>query len=624
MDGERGVDVWVTVTTPGAQVVQWGGLVMYVRSKDDDDEGFVDLFHYTDDPTRVMTPRTEYGKRKTREFREFIKEQVLARNGANVGPIKGKRSCKIEFEKEFAFLGMKSLEHVCATDPLERLENLDLSGSQIGDKGLKILASVISPSGKQAMKNLEALDVRHNNIGYDGIEAFLKACVEGALASLKRLNLDNNIIRTDGVQVFAEALQGGALAALTELHLQENNIDEIGVVALAGAIEVLSHLNSLLLGNNGIGSGGMTALAARSGVVLKKMMLLDLNNSNIDDDAMKAFSNASLPNLEYLYMNDNAIGDSGLKILSRASLHGLSSLRLDNNLLTNAGMEAFWNACCHSVLGRVAFERLRVLRLDNNNIGDEGLRMCRTEGKRNIDTMVAHILPNLSTLGLLGNDAITSDGVSYLAEAITAGAMKHLKNLYLEKLHYPAFESTKELHMGANGLTSTHMTIIAHLLTNGAFPFATLLDLSSNPIGDEGLMSLANAISVRFSSNWEVLLTELNLRATGIGDLGMQALSSTWKLMRRLEKLDLADNNINDGGMTAFSDACTQGTLQNLVELDLSGNPISPQMLGEFGGRLQEPSFLPNLQTLNGGQRGSMTFRDSERGSVTFRDPERE
>jgi uncharacterized protein (TIGR02996 family) len=207
-------------------------------------------------------------------------------------------------------------------------------------------------------------------------------------------------------------------------------------------------------------------------------------------------------------------------------------------------------------------------------------------------------LPRLRSLSLRNNEKVTPGGIATLLEG---DAFPHLTSLDLP--HSFSIRSVEQLRALAG--TAGWQRLRKLMLAGSRFPmgsfaaFARGLDLpeltdltlaSAQPYGDE-LVTLTEAPNLRNlqrldlsdnpvsptaarvlldSSSWPAL-TELRLRATGLGDAGMHALASSSRLAR-LTALDLSRNNISDEGLRAL---LASPHAANLRLLDLSGNPLS-------------------------------------------------
>ena len=94
----------------------------------------------------------------------------------------------------------------------------------------------------------------------------------------------------------------------------------------------------------------------------------------------------------------------------------------------------------------------------------------------------------------------------------------------------------------------------------------TVLDLTSNDIGYDGVTALAGAIDALAS------LEKLFLSFNNIGDKGVKALVDACAsgALPALQTLALAVNYIGDAGLTALADACASGTSLKVLDLRLN------------------------------------------------------
>lgn len=193
--------------------------------------------------------------------------------------------------------------------------------------------------------------------------------------------------------------------AITDINLTNNRITDLGAKSLATLT-----LRALYLCQNKIGCEGCIALSKNNN--LKK---LDLGENNLNDECIQAFENNHT--LEELYLPENHITPIGVQSLTKMNL--------------------------------------RILKIDSNPIGDDGVR-C-----------LAEQVSNISELSLSHCD-ISDAGASALATMVS------LKVLCLY--------GNQISRQGAIAL-SAHKALIS-------------LNLNCNKIDDEGARSLANIPSL--------------------------------------------------------------------------------------------------------------------------------
>ena len=226
---------------------------------------------------------------------------------------------------------------------------------------------------------------------------------------------------------------------------------------------------------------------------LKRLALT--RNRFADDAAERLALSPHLAGLEELDLGENEIGETGARALAASPhLAKLVRLELRDNRLGPAGAEA--------VAGAERLASLHYLGLSGNDVGQ----------------------PRLHTL---------------------AGAASLLR--------VPA------LDVSANGLTPAAVQAIFARPPGGDPAALRLLelDLSFNPLGDDGVRVLAQ-------SPQAANLTSLRLAKCGIGDEGARVLANSPHL-DRLESLNVENNPINEAGFRAFRDSPHLRSLRRLL-----------------------------------------------------------
>lgn len=147
---------------------------------------------------------------------------------------------------------------LCITLPFSPLmqtaTSINLGFNQIGDVGMSAFAQAIKPvgdGGTGSLPVLEELDLQGNRIGDKGLEDFADSCAKGGLTMLQHLYLSYNNLSDVGVTALAGAYLGGALPRLRRLGLvkvKSRNSDH-GMKALAEALATRTLRGSLRLQN---------------------------------------------------------------------------------------------------------------------------------------------------------------------------------------------------------------------------------------------------------------------------------------------------------------------------------------------------------------------------------------
>jgi uncharacterized protein (TIGR02996 family) len=212
------------------------------------------------------------------------------------------------------------------------------------------------------------------------------------LNKLSALVLANNAIGYHDLRALAAS---PSLKALTELNLHgqmgspyedDHNIGRAGVRILAQAPS-FSGLTALDLGGNAVNNQAVRdLLSARN---LSHLRSLTLEDNAIEAADLEAFADArTLPRLTHLNLSRNEVGDQGLRALASSPLTDLVRLDLEMCDLTAAGFQHL----ARSRPLQELVENLRILNLNNNRLGDAGVK-----------ALAACRLPHLHTLMLDGN-----------------------------------------------------------------------------------------------------------------------------------------------------------------------------------------------------------------------------
>jgi len=184
------------------------------------------------------------------------------------------------------------------------------------------LADLQSLSRVRHLKRLRVLDLSFNGLTNDALEVLARL---PALASLVELSLnDNEEVGTYGIRAIAESQ---TLVSLRSLDLGGNHLGEqaAGWLAQGSATQKLDRLN---LEGNPVGDRGLAELA-RAGVFSRMLLRsprLTLSEMGISVPGLLALLRADgIDKLEVLDLSHNPIGDDGLRLL--AHCEGLPRLR---------------------------------------------------------------------------------------------------------------------------------------------------------------------------------------------------------------------------------------------------------------------------------------------------------
>jgi uncharacterized protein (TIGR02996 family) len=354
-----------------------------------------------------------------------------------------------------------------------------------------------------------------------------------------------------------------ALTPLREVHVTAKDdrfLDDIGLVAceLEGLV-VRAHARGL-----GAAIAGKLARWPHRGKL--KMLQLDgteaaqaiahtpalaslrrLRVGGIGVAGMSALAAAvHLDQVHTLELPQSQLGPTGLEHLTRGKLVGLQRLQLEQARLT--GDEIL-------PLAQAAFApRLVQLRLHHNKLADKGARLLATHfpalelldvesaelGVQGVQTLLsATNLAKLQSLDIsrngLGNEAIGVFG------AVQLPALRHLA------CSQCAFEVPATAALARANLDQLRS-----------------LDLSENPLGDDGVIALAETTRLP-------KLDVLRIKRAGVGARGLAVLGAS-ALGSRLRAIDLARNEVDDNGLAAL---LASGRLDALESLDLAGSALT-------------------------------------------------
>jgi uncharacterized protein (TIGR02996 family) len=239
---------------------------------------------------------------------------------------------------------------VIARSPyLRRLRYLGLGENDPGEEGLRGLART------PALDALATLALNDCRI----YPQALRGLVSGPLLSrLRKLDLRSNELGDEGAEMLARSPH---LAGLRELDLSACRITDAGVVALADTPAV-SGLEELSLSYNPFGDAGARALGGSRH--LECLRTLHLSSCHEQGWIAGLFATAGLPALVELNLNHCFVHHEDMIELARSPLlDRLRILRLTNTSLTDEGARV--------LLESPAAGRLEELDVKNNRLGKD-------------------------------------------------------------------------------------------------------------------------------------------------------------------------------------------------------------------------------------------------------------
>jgi Ran GTPase-activating protein (RanGAP) involved in mRNA processing and transport len=370
---------------------------------------------------------------------------------------------KISFEdSEASDIVLAEITTAISTHP--QLEELDLSGNNLGRQGCVALTSAL-----KACRNpqLQSLFLSYNAIDDNGVQALVSGIRN--CHNLTKLSLGGNeLITAEGCRSLSTLFQSDHCKLnLTQLYLDEISIGDDGALAISAGLANLHSLEELHLSYNAIGNEGAGALVA--GLMdLQSLKKLDLSHNSIGGQDLRSDSVVQEPNeisiLERLDLMGNAFSVSGLISLGNL-LQGTRTLRelnLCNCAIDDEGLQALAESisnCCNLTRLYLSSNRsitatgltslssfvhsdeccLQHLCLDEINFGDDGALALANGLKGNNTLKSLYFRPASAGLTSVGWSAF-----SKLLCATTSINNTYLSNHTLETVGNLWYESTPD------------------------------------------------------------------------------------------------------------------------------------------------------------------------------------
>jgi uncharacterized protein (TIGR02996 family) len=314
-------------------------------------------------------------------------------------------------------------------------------------------------------------------------------------------------------------------ARLGALCLNSPKVTDRGLDALAGAAH-LAALTSLSLIKVTVTDSGLRSLARAAFAPALRFLKLRSGQCDLGDYRQALAALGSLPRLEKLTLSVPSFDAAAL-----AAAPGFAALReidLNQNRLGDEGLRALVGAPC--------LPELRVLDISDNGLSDEGLRALAD----------SDLFGRLTRLDLRTNPRITASGLSDFVSA-------------------PAAATLEDLDLSGNNLRDAGMAVLAR---STIFRRLRSLRLHFNFITDEGVALLARA-------SWLAGVQQLGLEVNEIGDDGVRALAECTALAGCRELILWGSRRrIGNAGAVALA---ASPHLRNLRQLDLHHNPIGDE-----------------------------------------------
>uniref|UniRef100_A0AAR2JU60 NACHT domain-containing protein n=1 Tax=Pygocentrus nattereri TaxID=42514 RepID=A0AAR2JU60_PYGNA len=431
-----------------------------------------------------------------------------------------------------------SLTKVLGINPL-LLRELDLSGKLQGDSEMKKISDLLEDSHCRPNKLL----LNKCTITKKGCPALSSALCSN-LSHLIELDLSENLLGNSGVKKICEMLKNPQ-SVLQKLQLSFCSITEEGYAALASALKSnpSSHLMELDLTGNDPGDTGVQKiikLLDDPNSKLKKLRLLKSSTAEEVCDSLTKVLGINPLLLRELDLSGKLQGDSEMKKISdllEDSHCRPNKLLLNKNSITMKGCAALSSALCSNP------SHLIELDLSDNLLG--------TSGVKKICEMLKNPQSVLQKLQL-SFCSITEEGYAALGSALKSNRSSHLI----------------ELDIRGNNPGDTGVKKLVDLQDD---PNSNLkkLRLLNSSAAEEVCDSLTKVLGIN-----PLLLSDLDLSGKIQGDSEMRKVSDLLEDSHcRTQKLKLNKSSITEEGCAALSSALCSNP-SHLIELDLSQNEL--------------------------------------------------
>ncbi len=411
--------------------------------------------------------------------------------------------------------------------------------------------------------NKASASFRHlNSVSLDG-NLITGLPFSPSINTLTRLSLSNNPLWQCGARLLVSAVCTGSLVKLEHLCLSSaltNNTDVIDATILPTLLPALAthcpHLNDLDLSENNLGvpSAGAVGEAFVRLATNKKELKLNLSDTNLNSEAVKALSDKVLSSLEdvsnplssqiFLHVDNNPLGNNGLlaifKMLSNENCP-VTSLYLDHTHAVNQGLIT---AISFGEIETLTFpgqcSKLTSLSFQNNKPSGDTHVACLTMAIK------ANIFGNLEWLHLSNTFPDTVEENGRLLTELLPSIASHCPHLN----HHLDFSKN---NLGVPGASAVGEAFV-QLATNRK---ELILNLSETNLNSEAAKALSDKVLASLVNVSNPLSCKINLRVAS-NPLGHNGLLAIFKMLSNencpVTKLDLEHTHaVNQGLITAIS-----------------------------------------------------------------------
>lgn len=442
-------------------------------------------------------------------------------------------------------LGDEGVAQLAQWEGAPQLKTLSLAGNQLRDAGLKALAQ------GPLLRSVTYLELVENGFGDIGFGALvksrqlrelkhlivwgmplgvraMKALVKSPLSErLEALDLNDCRLHDDAVS----ALVQGRFERLERLDLRCSHIGAQRAHELGRAH--LPELKELMLTECRLNASAFGAWLDAGAAQWQGLYSLGLGGNPLTDASMERLESVNWPQLHQLLLWDVGMTQEGAHSLARyPGLGRVAELNLNRNRLGALGLER--------LLHTQPLERLRVLKLCSNQIGDAGLKIIEALGPG-----------RLSALNLSDNEFDERALAQFLSSDHLAGLNKlwcgwqRWSVRALRALTESAsMSSLEELHIASSWLDDG---AIERLAQSEVLARLKTLELSTNQITTAGIRALVQSKSL-------TRLECLRLSSNRLDDEAVSLLLA-WPGITSLKELKLDRNRISAQGMAQLKSA---------------------------------------------------------------------
>ena len=369
------------------------------------------------------------------------------------------------------------------------------------------------------------------------------------------VNLGHCYIGDYGIITLMKYLTCGEYAEtwVLDFDLSVNNICEEGVASIAEILQNNDLICSLNLTKNPIGAGGLQSLAE---ALITNTSLFELNLS----ECLLEITDENGPIVTEMLQRNTTLRNL---ILFDANISEGGVVYIAQGLEENSALE-------YLVI--------------------EGLN--EVDGETLASTIATNTSLPLDELHLRGYDMITEDNIQVFIDLLQQNTSIETLNFSFTDMSVPFLAEAlqnnttlKELELCHCELTLDMVKDVSRMLTVNCS--LTSLNISENPIGDNGVTHLVEALKQNKT------LEELGISDCGITDAGVAALAEALRQKITLERLYINRCGTTDAGVAPLAEALKQN--KTLERLDISGCGITDAGVAPLAEALKQNKTLESL-----------------------------